>query len=330
MPVKYWSAGGIVLTYRCNAACASCYLACGPDRPDGISVDRALEVWGQLIAASPHGCRVHLTGGEPFLDYPALLALCRRARAEGLGPLQKIETNAFWAVDPAVAVDRVAALADAGMEKLTLSAAPYHQQFVPIERCRLLARTAEDRLGPDRVQVRWRDWLVDGFDTAELPLARRDELFVRYAAGGRDRLSGRAADRLAGHLPAKPLRHFADKNCRNAILRSKHVHADPAGRVMPGTCAGIVLGTAHAETIGDIWTRLGRDHASRPVVGALASGGPVALLELASRCGFTPRPAGYAGPCHLCWDVRRHLAARAEFRAELAPEWMYVPDDPDR
>ena len=61
--------------------------------------DFALDAWAGLIAASPHGCRVHLTGGEPFGDFDLLLDLCRQARRRGLGPLEKIETNGGWARD---------------------------------------------------------------------------------------------------------------------------------------------------------------------------------------------------------------------------------------
>jgi len=68
MPVKYWSFAGLMLTYWCNASCASCYLCCGPERVEEMSVDFALRLWGELIDACPHGCRIHLSGGEPFGD----------------------------------------------------------------------------------------------------------------------------------------------------------------------------------------------------------------------------------------------------------------------
>jgi hypothetical protein len=309
-----------------------------------MSVEQALSLWEGLIAASPHGCRIHLSGGEPFGDWPRLIEICRRAKAAGLGPLEKVETNAFWAEDAAIVRDRAAALDDAGMGTLCISADPYHQQFVPIERCRLAAVTAEEVLGPGRVQVRWRDWLASGFDTGDLSPEARDEVFAKYAAGGRDRLAGRATETIAAHLSCKSWREYADTNCHEAVLRSRHVHVDPAGLVMPGTCAGLVLGRASAgrdlladrdlgadrlgracagSDLAGLWARLSDDYASRPVVGALARGGPSALAAEAIAAGFVPRAGGYAGKCQLCWDVRRWFVGRAMHGDELGPAWMY-------
>jgi len=322
MPVKYWSFAGLLLTYWCNASCASCYVCSSPNRREEMTVEEALAFWRSLVEAGPHGCRIHLSGGEPFGDWPRLIEICRRAQAEGLGRLQKVETNAFWATEAGVARDRLRALDAAGMEKLVISTDPYHQQFVPIGHCRLAARIAEELLGAGRVQVRWRDWLVEGTDTASWSDSRRAELFARYARRGRDRLCGRAADRLAPLLPGRRAEQFADKPCRGALLRSRHVHVDPAGRLMPGTCAGIVLGTVGPESVSEIWQRLDADHARRPIVGRLAAAGPVALLAGAVRGGFEPRP-GYADKCHLCWDLRRWMVGRGLGGAELHPAWMY-------
>ena len=323
MPVKYWSSAGLMLTTWCNARCASCYLCCGPDRADEMTVASALRLWRQLIEASPHGCRIHISGGEPFGNWPGLIDLCRRARAEGLGPLEKIETNAFWATGEQTVRRRVAALAEAGMGKLSISADPYHQQFVPIKRCRLAARVAGEVLGVERVRVRWRDWLADGYDTDAMSDHRREALFARWASSGRDRLCGRAAEMLTSGAQLKTPEALADNSCRAALLRSRHVHVDPSGRVMPGTCAGIVLGQAHPASIADLWRALESDWDERPVVSALALGGPAALLERARADGFVPRD-GYAGKCHLCWDIRRHLAGRGLFERALGPKWMYV------
>jgi len=148
MPVKYWSSAGLLLTYWCNARCESCYLSCGPQRGEWMSVQLGLRVWGELQDASPHGCRVHISGGEPFGDWDRLIELCRAAAERGLGPLQAVETNAFWALDEAIVRRRVSQLAEAGMYRLVVSSDPYHQQFVPIERCRTAVEAARRQLGP--------------------------------------------------------------------------------------------------------------------------------------------------------------------------------------
>jgi hypothetical protein len=332
MPVKYWSFAGLMLTYWCNARCASCYLCCGGEsEPDGeMSIEQALDTWRQLIDASPHGCRVHLSGGEPFGDWPRLIELCRQAQARGLGPLDKVETNAFWASDDAICRQRVAALAEAGMRKIAISADPYHQQFVPIERCRRLARVGEELLGAARVQVRWRDWLAEGGDTDGLSDDERRGLFLRYAAGGRDRLAGRAA-LLATDLPLKPPGHFSDDSCRDSLLRGRHVHIDGGGLVMPGTCAGIVLGRMGSAdavglgppvSVGSIWQSLSEDVTGRLILEPLVEAGPCGLLPRATAIGFVP-DEGYASKCHLCWSLRRFLWAQGIGHEELGPGRLY-------
>jgi len=325
MPVKYWSSAGLMLTQWCNASCASCYLRCHPGRREEMSADEAIRLWRELIDACPHGCRIHLTGGEAFGRWDRLIELCRRASDEGLAPLANVETNAFWASDEAVVRDRLTALAAAGVKKFVISADPYHQQYVPIARARLAARVGEEVFGAGRVQVRWRDWLDGGCDTDAMTDSERAALFARYAAGGRDRMNGRAAEVLAPLLADKTPEDLADEPCRDALLRSRHVHIGPGGWIMPGVCAGILVGRAdERQSVGECWRRLADDHADRPVVGALAASGPTALLPMARQAGFTPAEK-YADKCHLCWDIRRHLQPCGPRGDELGPGELYEP-----
>ncbi len=312
-----------MLTYWCSARCASCYLSCGPDRGDEMTSDDAISFWRSLVAASPHGCRVHITGGEPFGNWPRLEEICRRASDEGLSPLQKIETNAFWATDAALVRDRISALDEAGMEKLSISADPYHQQFVPTDRCRLLAQIAMEMLGPERVQVRWVDWLAEGCDTDKLDIDKRRELFMSYASQGRDRLNGRAVGEIMRAMPRKSLAELADKSCSKALLRSKQVHVDGCGRIMPGTCSGIVLGVMGELSAADIWRKLDSDHADRQIVGTLAMHGPVGLLDQATAAGYVAKQ-WYASKCQLCWELRSHFVAMGLGGHELGPSELYA------
>lgn len=323
MPVKYWSAAGIMLSYWCNARCASCYLCCGPDHEEWVSLSNAVDWWDQLVSASPHGCRVHLTGGEPFGNWPLLIDIARSAQKEGISPLEKVETNAFWAVDDGICRDRMAALRDAGMWKISISADPYHQQFVPLEHCRRLAKVAEEVLGNERVQVRWSDWLADGCDTCDLEEADLVSLFREYSAAGRDRLNGRAATSLGEWHKQKKLAELADNNCRENLLRSKHVHIDPMGRLTPGTCAGIVLGDLRHETVREIWQGLHTYRFHKPLLSRLARFGPAGLLDDAKRRGFVPDEE-YGRKCHLCWHLRQFADRNGCFSGELGPHWLYA------
>jgi hypothetical protein len=334
MPVKHWSFAGLMLTYWCNARCASCYVCSGPDAGGEMDVDAGLAIWEGLQSASPHGCRVHIGGGEPFGRWERLIELARRAKAAGLGPLQAVETNAYWAADERTVRDRVAALGDAGLGRLAISADPYHQQFVPIERVRLAARVAEEVLGADRVRVRWRDWAADGFNTDAPGDAERRKVFSNWALRRRDRLNGRAAAALAGFFQLQPARAFADNPCADRLLRSRHVHVDGDGIICGGTCAGIALGrAAGADDVGRSWRHLSEVFSEQSdtippgleIVAMLVAGGPVAMLAAAVQRGFEPAPAGYAAKCHLCWCVRRWLFENGFYRGQLAPAAVYRP-----
>ncbi len=322
MPVKYWSQAGLLLTYWCNARCASCYLNCSPEGGCEMSVENAIRNWRSVIEASPHGCRIHISGGEPFGNWERLIEIARRGKSEGLGPLKKIETNAFWAADEKIIIQRIGALDEAGMEKLCISTDPYHQQFVPIENCRLLARLGREVLGPDRVQIRWEDWLAEGFDTDRISNDQRQKLFVQHATSGRDRFNGRLAETICAYIQQKSLSELADKPCREALLRSKHVHIDGSGRIFPGTCAGVILGSLEEHSASQIWSELEVCYEKRPILGTLSQHGPVGLLENAKNAGYVPGKC-YTGKCHLCWDVRQYLAINGYSGGELGPMWLY-------
>lgn len=340
MAVKYWTRAGLLWTYRCPARCACCYVCASPGAGGDMAVDDALAWWEGLLLASPHGCRIHVGGGEPFLRYDELVDLLRRARAEfgensaATPPEQPfvteaVETNGYWADDAASVRERLVELDRLGMGRLNISADPFHQQFVPPRRVRLLARLAEEVLGAERVRVRWRDWLEEGQDVSRLTETARRRLFAIYVRQGRERLNGRAAVELAGLLPLRPWQDYADNPCAGPLLRGRHVHIDHAGRLCPGTCAGIVLGQAtDGESIGRLWRELSESRTRddrRTLLDILAVCGPAALAAKAVRHGFSPDPAGYAGKCHLCWQARRWLFENGYFADKLGPEMLYNP-----
>ena len=82
---------GLILSYKCQSHCAHCIYNCGPDWNDWMQpedVRAALEtmmIW-------PQNFQVHITGGEPFLNFPLLLHTVETA-AE-LGIPRYLETNA--------------------------------------------------------------------------------------------------------------------------------------------------------------------------------------------------------------------------------------------
>jgi hypothetical protein len=265
---------------------------------------------------------VHIGGGEPFGDFERLLAIVRSAQGAGLAGIGYVETNGFWAESADLVRRRLAALAGAGMIQLSISADPYHQEFVPAERARLLYNVAREVLGPRGVRVRRWKWLRHAQDVAAMAEDARIALFRSSLSSYAERMNGRAAECLAHLLTRRAIENLPQQSCRSAILESRHVHIDPQGWVSPGTCAGIILGQATASapldaTLAD-WRLDGR-----PAIAALVSGGPGQLLPSAAARGFEVDAHGYAGKCHLCWAIRTHLVGIGAGPSEFGPRTLY-------
>ena len=318
------AAAGLLVTDGCPARCRHCYVASGPDRAGWMTARAAA---GHLAALARLGVPaegIHIGGGEPFGDFARLLEIVRAAHAASAsGGIGYVETNGFWATDAEIVRSRLRALADAGMRQISISADPYHQEFVPPDRVRLLYEVAREVLGPDGVRARRWKWIAGGCDVAAMPEAARLDLFRTFLARYPERMTGRAAECLAPLLPRRPLEEIPPEGCRKAILESRHVHVDPQGWVFPGTCAGITLGRATADLPLD---RLLTDWrlADRPLVAALVEGGPRNLASHAAQHGFRPDLSGYAGKCHLCWAARKALLQAGAGGETLQPDALYL------
>ncbi|HUW82341.1 MAG TPA: radical SAM protein [Phycisphaerae bacterium] len=347
--LRAWQFAGLMTTYWCNARCACCYVHGSPDRGGRLAPADAVAWWQQLDrVAATIGKRVHIhiTGGEPFGDFEHLCSILSAVQQAGLGPVEKLETNAFWATDDDVATERLTAVRDWGVESLVVSTDIYHQQFVPIEAARRCERIGRQVFGQQHVHVRWPEELDEpsapevfapdactgvpgtgGQAPSGTPSGSGSSLaeaFRRAFAQHRERLTGRAAFELAPLLERRPAETFARLRCKKAILKSRHVHVDPYGNVFPGTCSGIILSNARHEPIDAMWQRLGDQWDADPVLRALVTGGPCALMQQAIELGYEPLPDGYAGKCHLCTHVRQWFHDHGCFPGTFGPRECYL------
>ncbi|MCK4340675.1 MAG: hypothetical protein KAY37_02985, partial [Phycisphaerae bacterium] len=242
-----WEFAGLMLTYWCSSKCAFCYVHAGPNRGGDMDVETALALWrslDQLAAAHGKTMRIHLAGGEPFRDWVRLASIIRTARDAGLTPLEKVETNAFWATDDGLTRARLELLNALGTQKLVVSSDVFHQEFVPFDRVQRCVAMARRVFGPGRVIVRWWDFFQNPVNTRQLSPAAKKQAFKAALEHHSDRLTGRASEKLAPLLPGYPAERFQGHNCLAEVLQSKHVHIDPFGNIFPGTCGGIILGRA--------------------------------------------------------------------------------------
>ena len=131
---------------------------------------------------------------------------------------------------------------------------------------------------------------------------------------------GRSAYRL-GHLIQKyPAKHFIHENCAGEILYAQHSHFDLYGNYISGFCGGLRVGSW--RELPDIMDKFSQGQYP-PLVEKLIESGPYGLYQLAvDTCSYALQEEGYVGKCHLCVDVRRHLADKGDYY-ELEPQLFY-------
>ena len=314
--LKLWRYAGLIITYRCNAACRFCYYNCAPDRNGLMPTDTAIRAWRSLKKLAPKNAKIHITGGEPFLHFDRVVEILTHAQKENLGPLDTIETNAFWATDKKNTIDRLKMLDSLGMNRLKISWDPFHAEFIPLEPVKLLAQTAEKVLGPNRVLVRWAKYLQEPVKISGMNKNQRRE---QYRLALRDypvRFTGRASEALADIFADKPPQTFLKQTCKSDFLNSKGVHIDPYGNVFSGMCSGIIAGNLNLEPLENIWKAL--QPPKMPFIGDLFSRGPASILKKALNFGYKPRK-NYADKCHLCSNLRQFFFDIGKYTSIIAP-----------
>lgn len=272
--------------------------------------------------------QVHITGGEPFLNFPLLLQAVEVA-AE-LGIPRYVETNAGWCVRESLVSERLIALHQTGLQAILISCSPFHAETIPPQRTHLAIQKALEIFGSEGVIVYMPEWLEQvahiGDEHATTPLSRYIEAYGPERSGrlfweGYSLISGgRSAYRLGDLAHKRPVSSFRGANCRREILYAHHSHFDLYGNYISWFCGGLRVGDWH-----ELPGLLSDYQAGRypPLIATLVESGPHGLYEMACReYGYTLKEDGYVGKCHLCVDVRRHLATHGNFD-ELQPIQFY-------
>jgi hypothetical protein len=261
---------------------------------------------------------VHFTGGEPFLNFELLLRLT--AMAKGLGiPTTFVETNGFWANDDEPAREKLLALRDAGLDGILVSANPFILEQVPFERTERAARLSREVFG--RNAIVYQALFFEQFTLMGLSGTMAFEEYVQRGGQALQHVelfaNGRVPYKMAYLFEHHPAEAFFTASCRRELVRDWHVHVDNYCNYMPGFCGGLSLGDAR-----DLDAICGGVDLDRlPVIGALLEG-LGALHRLGLEWGYRERAEGYISKCHLCLEIRRHLARNGEFE-ELRPLEMY-------
>ena len=319
--LKVWRYAGLMLTYRCTAACRFCYYACSPRSSAAVMpVETALEAWRSLVELAGPQANLHITGGEPFLEFDHLVNILDEARRRGLPALNSLETNGSWAVSESETRRRLAVLKSMDLQELKISYDPFHAEFVEHETIVNLERLAGEVLGPQRVRVKWRKYLDAPVPYDRCLPADQKEFCREILREDRCRFTGRAAIRIDPLLAERPLGEFTRFTCRNAILGARGVHIDPFGNVFSGQCSGIIAGNLNSVSLEQLWRTF--DPPRLPFWGTLFRRGPAGLIEEAAARGY-PEDRRYASKCHLCSDIRRFFFDKDRYLSIIGPSDCY-------
>jgi hypothetical protein len=317
---------GLILSYKCQSNCAHCLYNCGRGWEDWINKeDIEAALTATLIWKYPF--QVHITGGEPFLNFPLLkhaVKIC-----VDLDIPVYLETNAGWCVDEDLTYRRFAELHDLGLGAVQISCSPFHAETIPPQRVISAIEQAGKVFSPQRVFVYMWDWLAEVANkgtTGTVPLQIYIDEYGHETAGrmfwqGYSLISGGRAGYRLGHLAERyQAEEFKSDHCLGEMLFAPHSHFDLYGNFIPGFCGGISLG--RWRELDKLIQNYQTDRIPT-IIEILMEHGPYGLYEQARECGYAQLPDGYAGKCHLCVDLRRHLHAHKP-SPQLQPEGFYA------
>jgi len=262
-----------------------------------------------------HG--LHLTGGEPFLNFDLLLTIAELATSFAIPPAF-VETNCFWCRDDETARDRLVRLRQAGLKGMLVSVNPFVVERIPFERIERAVRIGQEVFGGNVIV--YQSYFYYQFRQLGLRSTLPFEEYLERGGSGLYHAEllplGRVSHKL-GHLYRKyPAEHFFAASCQGELIRDWHIHIDNYCNFIPGYCAGLSLGDARAlDAICQ-----GIDLDELPVLRALLTS-IEKLYQLGQAFGYE-REEGYVSKCHLCLSIRKHLAKHGEFR-ELRPMGFY-------
>jgi hypothetical protein len=330
--------GGLILSYKCSAACRHCIYACSQKwAANWISPENLEKILKQLsgkILSSPHGPRtislnygLHFTGGEPFLNFELLYTAVEIADRFKI-PSTFVETNCFWAIDDVATKEKLKLLKKKGLCGIMISVNPFYLEYVPFERTERAIRTSLDIFG-DNVAVyqleyykRFKEWGVKERVLFEdyIKLEKKEDFLRNIEFLLMGRAPYKLKDTLQDYIPRYTIGHFFQEPCAPSFLRPLHNHFDNFGNYIPGFCGGISLGDCREL---DRLLEEGIDTEQYPVLGYLMDGDLQGLFALAEEMGYRESRDGYFSKCHVCMDIRKFVVHRKDYK-ELRPREFYM------
>ncbi|MCL2096060.1 MAG: radical SAM protein [Oscillospiraceae bacterium] len=302
------SGAGIIVTYKCSAACLHCCYSSSPRRSGAYMSRQTADKIFPLLKKT--GCRsVHIGGGEPFMNFDKLLDVCKSA-LENKVAIDYIETNASWYTDNKTVSDKLKKLLSVGVDCLLISIDPFHNEFIPYVKIKnLIDCCRKNNMGTFLWQARFES-IIEYFDeNTTHSLEEYENIFggdfvkkiaESYSLG----YNGRAIKILEKinrnrYSPDYFLR--GDNNsCKSRITSLGHFHVDPDENLIPPSCNGFRAG------IFDLCIN-GLDNQKYINFMSVVNNGLEELFDRARTLGFVPDINGYVSKCALCFDIKKYI-----------------------
>lgn len=328
--------GGLILSYKCTAACRHCMYFCSPQwKADWFTEHDLIEFfsllsrkinsspWGNNSVSLNHG--LHFSGGEPFLNYDLLLKAVEIADEYDI-PSTFVETNCSWCSSDEATWERLLNLKNAGLKGIMISVNPFYAEYIPFEHTERCIKISIDVFA-ENVMIYQLDYYRQ---FRQLGIKQTISLEDYYKLSQNNSLDGgvevemflmgRANKRLRDFYPKYPREVLLSQPCTTPVLRNWHNHFDNYGNIMPGYCGGVSLGSWRDI---DRLVDEGIDLEDKPVLRFLISEDIEMLYHFARDFGFRENPNGYLSKCDICFDIRRFLFETEKFD-ELRPGEFYL------
>lgn len=328
--------GGLILSYKCSGECKHCMYLCSPKWSGDWISDKDLEslltILSERIQPSPYGedkvslnYGLHLTGGEPFLNYDLLLKSTEIANDLGI-PSLFVETNCYWCMNDTIIREKLLKLKNGGLKGILISVNPFILEYVPFEHTKRAIKLSMEIFGSNLMiyQIYYYHQFVNLNIKESLPLEKYLKLISLNEFKRKVEFfwMGRAPYKLQDLYKKYPLKHFLNENCASELVRSWHCHFDNYGNYMPGYCGGLSWG--NVRQLNSLCNE-GIDIDDYPILKPLITGKIKDLYTLAVESfGYEELPEGYVSKCHVCFDIRRRIISKTDKFKELNPPEFYV------
>ncbi len=289
----------IETTTRCNARCDMCYQAAGPKGSELIGDHELTEEEVEtLILESPRikglNRRIHLSGGEVFIQLEKHLGYMRLARDAGFFNDIGVTTNGFWAKHKENGYKTAQKCREAGLVNMELSFDYWHQFYISAD---AISNAIEACAYNDiHSHLRILTTKSHSFEEAISFLRPKALELAGQITSGPVFPTGRAARKIKAT-------DIYFSGSRGACFNMLNLTINAKGNVYP-CCAGsdqtdgLSMGNVKKQNIVEIVAQMNRS----PLLRTIVFHGVSNLIPILKKGGYEME-GPYANMCHLCFDI---------------------------